>query len=106
MDTENTMAGVSPDLHEMAWLLHEAGHEAVDFIVDKDQQSELGGLLGLSDRLVTVRHRRSGIERIYTSGPETDWRPAFQQDVLEGVFGTLDEVLQFRDVPTGWPTRR
>jgi hypothetical protein len=106
MNTRNPAAGVSPDLQDMGWLLHEAGHEAGDFIVEKDQQSELGNLLGLHDGLVTVRHRRSGIERFYASGSGVDWRPAFQQDVLEGVFGKVDEILQFRDVPTGWPTRR
>jgi hypothetical protein len=106
MDIKNTAVGVAPDLLDMAWLLHEAGHEAGDFVIEKDPQSELGDLLGLGDGLVTVRHRRSGIERFYTTGGGADWRPAFQQDVLEGVFGAANEILEFRDVPTGWPTRR
>jgi hypothetical protein len=106
METKKTAVGASPDLQDMAWLLDEAGHQATDFIVEQDSQSELGDLLGLGDGLVTVRHQRSGIERFYPTGPGTDWRAAFQQDVLEGVFGGITEPLQFRDVPTGWPQRR
>jgi hypothetical protein len=68
-------------------FLSTLGHDARDFALEIDHESQLSDMLGLADRLLTVRRLSTGEERLYAAGPHTSWLAALLQDLEDGHFG-------------------
>lgn len=68
-------------------FLSTRGHCPEDFALEIDHESQLSELLGLPDRLVTVRRRSTGHERLYAAGSASSWLAELLQDLDDGQFG-------------------
>jgi hypothetical protein len=68
-------------------LLRSWGHDARDFEVDEDTDSELGRLFGLTGGVLTVRRRSTGEERLYATGMGSAWFAAVLMDLSRGLLG-------------------
>lgn len=67
------------------------GHCAEDFALEIDRESQLSVLLGLPDRLITVRRMSTGYERLYATGGSSSWLAELLQDLEDGRFGRRDD---------------
>jgi hypothetical protein len=63
------------------------GHEPADFEVRIDERSPVGALLGLDDRLVTVRRASTRAERLYVANSYSSWLAELLYDVNAGHYG-------------------
>lgn len=63
------------------------GHRPGDFEVRIDEHSPVGTLLGLDDRLVTVRRVSTGVERLYVANSYSSWLAELLHDVNAGHYG-------------------
>lgn len=63
------------------------GHRPEDFSVEIDHESQLSDVLGLPDRLVTVRRVSTGHERLYSVNATSPWLADVLQDLEDGRFG-------------------
>jgi hypothetical protein len=68
-------------------LVRSRGMNAGDFEIAEDISHELGDILGAAGRIVVVRRRSNGIERLYSSGPGSAWLGALVGDLDQGLFG-------------------
>jgi hypothetical protein len=68
-------------------FLSTLGHCSDDFALEVDPESQLSALLGLPDRLVTVRRVSTGHERLYAVGAASSWLAELLQDLEDGQFG-------------------
>lgn len=71
-------------------FLHTLGHDPADFVLEVDAESQLSELLGLDDRMVTVRRVSNGTERLYAAGRHSLWLAELLQDIEGGCFGRID----------------
>lgn len=71
----------------MRAALANGGHDPRDFELSLDEESQLNALLGISERLLTVRRRSNGEERLYSAGAHTPWLAELLHDVASGLFG-------------------
>ena len=67
-------------------LLRSWGHNADDFEVEEDQNSELAHLFGLAGGIVIVRRRSTGEERLYATGLGSAWFGTLLMDLARGHF--------------------
>ena len=67
-------------------LLRSWGHNADDFEVEEDQDSELAHLFGLVGGIVIVRRRSTGEERLYATGLGSAWFGTLLMDLARGHF--------------------
>jgi hypothetical protein len=71
-------------------FLHALGHDPADFELEVDAESQLSELLGLDDRMVTVRRVSNGTERLYAAGRHSSWLAELLLDIEGGCFGKID----------------
>jgi len=69
-------------------MLRASGYDARDFEI-AEHETDFVDLLGQSGRVVIVRRRSTGEERLYATGPETAWLGAFMMDLGSGHFGRV-----------------
>ena len=69
--------------------LRASGFDVSDFEIEEDASPGLSRMLGTTDRLVTVRRRSTGDERLYAAGPGRPWFALALMDVEQGCFGPL-----------------
>ncbi|HUG21669.1 hypothetical protein [Piscinibacter sp.] len=69
-------------------VLYSWGHDAEDFEVEEDQNSELADLFGLVGGIVIVRRRSTGEERLYATGQGSAWFGTLLMDLARGHFAT------------------
>jgi hypothetical protein len=67
-------------------LLRSWGHDADDFEVEEDQDSELADLFGLAGGVLVVRRRSTGEERLYATGVGSAWFGTLLMDLAKGHF--------------------
>ena len=84
LDTSNRVDPVQA-LHGM---LRAQGLDAEDFEFE-EHDSGFVDLLGTSGRIVSVRRRSTGEERLYATGPDSAWMGAFMMDIGSGHFGRV-----------------
>jgi hypothetical protein len=72
----------------LSGLLRSWGHNADDFEVEEDQNSELADLFGLVGGIVIVRRRSTGEERLYATGMGSAWFGTLLMDLARGHFAT------------------
>jgi hypothetical protein len=63
------------------------GHDPRDFEVRVHEHSPIGALLGLDDRLVTVRRVSADVERLYVTSSYSSWLAELLHDVNAGQYG-------------------
>lgn len=72
----------------MRGFLDALGHDASDFELQLQRESSLGAWLGNGDpRMVAVRRRSTGDQRLYAAGPHSSWLAELLQDLEGGRFG-------------------
>ena len=69
-------------------LLRANGLAADDFVFE-EHDSGFVDLLGSGGRILSVRRRSTGDERLYATGPDSAWLGAFTMDLGSGHFGPL-----------------
>jgi hypothetical protein len=62
------------------------GCDPADFEVEVEDGAQVTRLLGLDDRLIAVRQRSSGIERLYVAASYSVWLAALLSDVQAGCY--------------------
>jgi hypothetical protein len=71
-------------------VLRAHGLEVENFEFAEHEASGLADLLGgPPERILAVRCRSTGEERLYASGPDSAWLGAFMMDLGSGHFGKL-----------------
>jgi hypothetical protein len=85
LDTATIRVDPVQTLHS---LLRAHGLDAADFEFE-EHDSGFADVLGGSGRIVSVKCRSSGEERLYATGPDSAWLGAFMMDVGSGHFGKL-----------------
>jgi hypothetical protein len=68
-------------------LIRAHGLEVANFEVEEHASSGLADLLGGNERIVAVKCRSNGEERLYATGPDSAWLGAFMMDLGSGHFG-------------------
>ena len=74
-------------------VLRAHGLQVEDFDFEEYDASGLGDLLGQRERILSVRRRSTGEERLYASGPHSSWLGAFMMDLGSGHFGKVVPVV-------------
>ena len=67
-------------------VLRAHGFDAGDFEI-AEHETDFADLLGQGGRIVAVKRRSTGEERLYATGPDTAWLGAFMMDLGSGHFG-------------------
>jgi Zn-dependent M32 family carboxypeptidase len=67
-------------------VLQAFGYDVQDFLLE-EAPAPVAESVGLNDRVVTVRRRSTGVERLYVSGPNSFWFGAILGDLARGRFG-------------------
>ena len=84
---QNHHTPAAPDkVQALRGLLCSWGHDADDFEVEEDQNSELADLFGLVGGVVIVRRRSTGEERLYATGQGSAWFGTLLTDLARGHF--------------------
>ena len=86
LDTPIELA--EPPARVLHSVLRANGFDAGDFEI-AEHETDFVDLLGQSGRVVTVRRRSTGEERLYATGPEAAWLGAFMMDLGSGHFGRV-----------------
>ncbi len=73
-------------------VLRAHGLQVEDFEFEEYDASGLGDLLGRRERILSVKRRSTGEERLYASGPDSAWLGAFMMDLGSGHFGKVEPV--------------
>ena len=81
-----TPSGTISALHR---LLRARGLDIDTFEFEEHEASGLADLLGGSERILAVRCRATGEERLYATGADSAWLGAFMMDLGSGHFGKL-----------------
>jgi hypothetical protein len=69
-------------------VLRAHGFDAGDFEI-AEHETDFTDLLGQGSRIIAVRRRSTGEERLYATGPDTAWLGAFMMDLGCGHFGRM-----------------
>ena len=83
----NLEAAPSGTIHALHSLIRAHGLEVANFEFAEHESSGLADMLGGSERIVAVKCRTSGEERLYATGPDSAWLGAFMMDLGSGHFG-------------------
>lgn len=70
-------------------LLRARGLDIDNFEIEEHESSGLSDLLGGSERILAVKCRSTGEERLYAAGVDSAWLGAFMMDLGSGHFGKL-----------------
>ena len=70
-------------------VLRAHGLEVENFEFEEHESSGLADLLGGTERILAVKCRSTGEERLYATGPDSAWLGAFMMDLGSGHFGKL-----------------
>jgi hypothetical protein len=87
MQLRDTSSRLDP-VQALYALLRAQGLDASDFEFE-EHDSGFVDLLGASGRIVSVRRRSTGDERLYATGPDSAWMGAFMMDIGSGHFGKV-----------------
>jgi hypothetical protein len=82
----------TPTVTVLHSLLRAHGFDVDGFEFAEHESSGLADLLGGSERIIAVKCRASGEERLYATGPDSAWLGAFMMDLGSGHFGRLSRV--------------
>ena len=74
-------------------LIRAHGLDVENFEFAEHASSGLADLLGGNERIVAVKCRSNGEERLYATGPDSAWLGAFMMDLGSGHFGKLNRVV-------------
>lgn len=74
-------------------LLRARGLDVDNFEIEEHESSGLSDLLGGSERILAVKCRSTGEERLYAAGADSAWLGAFVMDLGSGHFGRLVRAL-------------
>jgi len=88
---DTPIAFAEPPVRVLDSVLRAHGFDAGDFDI-AEHETDFADLLGQGGRIVAVKRRSTGEERLYATGPDTAWLGAFMMDLGSGHFGRVPAV--------------
>lgn len=85
---QDVMAAPIDLVNALRSVLRAHGFDVADFEFE-EHESSLAGLLGGMERILAVRRRSTGEERLYATGADSAWLGAFMLDLGSGHFGAV-----------------
>jgi hypothetical protein len=82
----------SADVNALHSVLRAHGLQVENFEFEEHESSGFADLLGGRDRILAVKCRSTGEERLYATGPDSAWLGAFMMDLGSGHFGKLTPI--------------